>query len=351
VRRDQLPPHPTATFVLPRFKVAYVSVPKAACTSIKWLIAGLQGEDASRFYGSMSREVARATTIHRRSLWQHTPMLHKLSDGELAAVSHDQGWFVFAVVRHPSSRVWSAWQSKLLLREPRWVERFGSEPWFPRVPASTAEVVEDFQRFIRSIAEAPRQPVMRDRHLKPQMRLLTPRRTPYTRIYETPEIPELLDDLAVHLRKQGWSGKLELSSSNETPLRPLRSMFTPEVCSGIEAVYGQDFERFGYVSVEPERYEPTDIYADSTLREVARLVERGERIGDLALRAQRLQRRAGMTQRNGVRKLRHKLRGRYVRAFRTGGLAGRGRRLARAVLKRAGLLEGRRPGRAAHADE
>jgi Sulfotransferase family len=349
VRRDQLPPHPTATYVLPRFKVVYVSVPKAACTSIKWLIAELQGEDPRRFYGSLTREVARATTIHRRALWQHTPMLHRLSDKELEAVSPEQGWFVFAVVRHPSARVWSAWQSKLLLQEPRWVERFGGEPWFPRVPTTTDEVVEDFQRFVRSIAEAPRQPVMRDRHLRPQARLLTPGRMPYTRIYKTPEIPELLEDLAAHLRRYGWRGELELGSSNETPLRPLRSMFTPEILAGIKAVYREDFRRFGYESPEPDRYEPTESYADSTLREVARLAERGERIGDLSLHAQRLN-RLGKAQQEEIRELRRKLRRQRVGKLDPVPLVRRGRRLAGSALKRAGL-NARRLTRAVQADD
>ena len=50
MRREDLPPHKTATYVLPRWKVVYVSVPKAACTSIKWLIAELQEEDPARFH-------------------------------------------------------------------------------------------------------------------------------------------------------------------------------------------------------------------------------------------------------------------------------------------------------------
>jgi hypothetical protein len=52
MRRDQLPPHKTATYVLARYKTVYVSVPKAACTSLKWLVAGLQGESPERFYRS-----------------------------------------------------------------------------------------------------------------------------------------------------------------------------------------------------------------------------------------------------------------------------------------------------------
>ena len=73
MERAQLPPHKTATFVLPRWKVVYVSVPKAACTSIKWMIAHVQEEDPEHFYTSLSREIARPTTIHRRRLWRHTP--------------------------------------------------------------------------------------------------------------------------------------------------------------------------------------------------------------------------------------------------------------------------------------
>ncbi len=288
MRREELPPHKSATYVLQRWKVVYVSVPKAACTSLKWLIAELQGEDPHRFHTALTQEVGRAMTIHRRRRWQRTPMLHRLPDQELAEISPERGWFMFAVVRHPAERLWSAWQSKFLLREPRWVKRFGDEPWFPRVPSTTADVVEDFQRFARSLADDPEQAVMRDRHFQPQSRLLSPDRTPYTRVYKTREIPELLRDLAAHLRARGWDGSLELEARNETPLRPLASMFTPETTAAVLGVYGEDFERFGYDRVEPKALEPSDEYDDAALRMIARLAERGERIGDLAERAQRL---------------------------------------------------------------
>src|SRR5918997_2795644 len=103
MQRDQLPPHKTATYVLRRYKTVYVSVNKAACTSLKWLIADLQGESRERFHRSLSREVSRTMTIHRRSLWQNTPMAKWMSDDELAALGDD--WFVFCVVRHPTARL------------------------------------------------------------------------------------------------------------------------------------------------------------------------------------------------------------------------------------------------------
>jgi Sulfotransferase family len=289
MRRSELPPHRSATFVLPRWKVVYVAVPKAACTSLKWLLADLQGENRERFYGVLTREVGRELTIHRRRRWRHTPMLHDLSRDELAVISPDRDWFVFAATRHPSARLWSAWESKLLLREPKWVERFADETWFPRLPKTTADVVDDFARFVRAIAADPDQPLMRDRHFLPQSRLLTPDRTPYTHVYETREIPRLLADLEEHLRANGWEEALTLPPSNASPLRPLPAMFTPEITDAIGHVYAEDFVRFGYERVQPDSLEEADEYDASALRAVARIAERGERIGDLALRAQRLE--------------------------------------------------------------
>jgi hypothetical protein len=285
MRRDQLPPHKTATYVLARYKTVYVSVPKAACTSLKWLVAELQGEDPERFHRSLSREVGRAMTIHRRDLWRQTPMLHELPDEELAAISPDDGWFVFAVVRHPSARVWAAWQSKFLLREPRWIDEFSGAPWLPRVPESTQDVIEDFGRFVDSIARDPTQRVMSDRHFMTQSELVTPAATPYTKVYETGEIPRLLDDLGAHLRAQGWEGTLALRQSNETPLTPLASLFTPEVTEGIRSAYGVDFEAFGYADPVPAKADPAGEYPRALLVAVGLLAERGERLGVLAVRA------------------------------------------------------------------
>jgi hypothetical protein len=292
MRRNQLPPHKTATYVMPRWKAVYVSVPKAACTSLKWVVADLQGESAERFARSLSREVSRAMCIHRREMWQHTPMLTELPAEELAAVSPDNGWFVFTVVRHPSARLFSGWQSKFLLREPRWVHDLGDAPWFPRVPASTSDVVEDFGRFVRALDQDPAHVVLRDRHFLPQVDLIRADRVPYSRVYGTREIPQLLQDFEAHLRRQGWEGRLQLRRSNETPLAPVAALFDPEVTGAIGRIYGKDFEAFGYADVVPDGLEAGGDYPERAFAEIERLVERGERIGDLAMRAQALRRRA-----------------------------------------------------------
>jgi hypothetical protein len=301
MRRDQLPPHKTATFVMPRWRAMYVSVNKAACTSLKWLVADLQGEDRERFYRSMSREVSRTMTIHRRALWRSTPMAALLPDSELADIAPDNGWFVFAAVRHPTARLFSAWQSKLLLREPWWADQFGDEPWFPRMPESSDDIVEEFLRFVRAVGERPEQRIMQNRHFAPQYWMLAADRMPYSRVYKTSEIPQLLDDFERHLRARGFGGgALTLPRTNETPLKPIAPLFTPEVIDVAGRVYRDDLEAFGYDDVMPGGVDPADRYPDAVLAEIGRLIERAERINDLALRARAAKQRADRSQRRAA---------------------------------------------------
>jgi Sulfotransferase family len=293
MQREQLPPHKTATFVMSGWQAMYVSVNKAACTSLKWLVADLQQENPERFHRSLSRELTRTMTIHRRHLWQKTPMAKWLPDEELAAISPDDGWFVFAVVRHPTARLFSAWQSKLLLREPWWVEEFGDEPWFPRVPASGDDVVEEFVRFVNTVKLDREQRILRNRHFAPQGWMLAADRMPYTRIYKTSEIKQLLADFEAHLRGRGYDGApLELLRANETPLKPIAALFPPEVLDFSREFYADDFERFGYDDVMPGGLDPAGRYDDEDLAEITRLIERAERINDLALHAREIKTQA-----------------------------------------------------------
>jgi hypothetical protein len=296
MQRHQLPPHKTATFVMPRWQAMYVSVNKAACTSLKWLVAELQDENPARFHRSISREVTRTMTIHRRHLWQKTPMAKRLPDDELAAISPDNGWFVFGVVRHPTARLFSAWQSKLLLREPWWVQEFGEQEWFPRTPTSGDDIVDEFIRFVRIVAKDPEQRIMRNRHFAPQRWMLAADRMPYTRIYKTSEIPELLTEFEAHLRARGYSGReLTLPRANETPLKPIAALFPPEVLDAARALYGPDFELFGYDDGMPGGLDTAERYDDDAIAEIGRLVERQERINDLALQAQQIKAKSRVT--------------------------------------------------------
>jgi hypothetical protein len=101
-------------------------MPKAGCTSLLWLLADLAGIPAETFAQSALPEVSPALTVHDMSLWGEGFRLSDYADAERERILTDDGWFRFTLVRHPAPRLWSAWQSKLLLREPRFVVAYST---------------------------------------------------------------------------------------------------------------------------------------------------------------------------------------------------------------------------------
>jgi hypothetical protein len=290
VRRDQLPPNPRYTFVLERYKVVYVSTPKAACTSLKWAIAGIAGEDPAVFARAGRGGTTAAGAIHARGLWQHVPQLRQLSDAELAEIDGDNGWHVFAIVRHPTSRLWSAWQQKLLLREPHMLRKGKTTGLIPPLPRTTSDVVEAFREFVVGMTDAASRDLMANGHFKPQHDILAPDRVPYTRVYEVSEMAQVMRDLEDQVRARGGGPVSPLPSSNETPLKPLRSMFTDDVQATVREVYDADFRCWfpGADVVPPGTLEDQE-YLPTQLDEIGRLVDRHVRIGQLAAAADQLQ--------------------------------------------------------------
>jgi hypothetical protein len=139
------------TVVLPAQRVLFVPVPKAGCTTVLWRLAALAGLDAETFAESAMPEVSTALTVHDMSRWPAEHRLATYPPEQRERLLKEDGWLRFTLVRDPATRLWSAWLSKLLLREPRFVETFGDQLWFPRVPHDPAELIEDFRRFVAAV--------------------------------------------------------------------------------------------------------------------------------------------------------------------------------------------------------
>ena len=139
------------TVVLPRHRVLSLPTPKAACTNVLWTLAGLAGLPPDRFDRSPLPEVSPALTVHDMNLWPDELRLIRYEAAERERLLREDGWLRFSLVRDPAPRLWSGWQSKLLLREPRFADDFGDAPWFPRVPWAAREIVDDFRAFVAAL--------------------------------------------------------------------------------------------------------------------------------------------------------------------------------------------------------
>jgi len=271
------------SFVLPDWKIVYVPTPKAGATSLKWMLAEVQGEDLAAFVHADGPQVTRALNIHDRTYWKKTPRLSDLSDAALEEISTDNGWFLFSMVRHPATRVWSAWQSKLLLREAHFVQAFSDRPWFPRVPRALEEVAEDFESFVTALADEPGL-IDADPHWRLQHVQVDVDAVPYTHVGRLESFSETRELLEAHLAQMGWTGTLQPRAENDTPLPLTRQFLTDPADKAIGAVYRADFDTFGYGDVAPVLAGSLPPIELALIGEVGRLVGRAERVGDLSAR-------------------------------------------------------------------
>ncbi|MFD6134422.1 sulfotransferase family 2 domain-containing protein [Isoptericola sp. NPDC060257] len=274
--------HATApnTWVLPEHKVLFTHLAKNACTSLKWLVAELSGQDPEQFTSVLSCEATPRMMIHHRRLWHDVRSLKQLEPAERAEISPANGWFVFAVVRDPRLRAFSAWQSKFLVGDPVYTGRkFAGAEWLPDAPGSVEDVVRDFARFVEVLRD-PRGPV-RDTHFAPQTTRLHEDTIPYSRIYDISDISTLLGDLSAHLDDVGRPHEVSLGRENDTPLRAASEVFEGGVREALEEIYGADLARFGdRWDFDPVMQKPAQ-WSASDFRDIAARRSLGERITTL----------------------------------------------------------------------
>lgn len=237
------------TYHATAYQLTYVATPKVACTTFKWWIASLLGiaQDVERY--ADSSESSPDLVIHdalpaiaAKSLPQDI--------NSLLATLKAPGHFSFAVVRNPYTRVFSAWQSKILLREPLQITPYLDKSFFHATIESAGGLAGAFEQFLEHL-QAFEAPHYWDVHWTPQCELLRPNLIPYTKIAHLESIAELYQALVEHL---GPSVPLPSSGRriNESLLPFSRNLLSDRSIEIIRHLYADDFECFEYPLEPPQ---------------------------------------------------------------------------------------------------
>jgi hypothetical protein len=289
------------TVVLPELRVLYLPIPKAGWTTVLWLLAELARIPGETFEHSTLPGVSPALTVHDMSLWGPARRLADYEGKERERVLTEDGWLRFSVVRNPAPRLWSAWQSKLLLREPRFLSDYGDEPWFPRVPREPMDAVEDFRRFVAAVAAGEAVDV----HWCVQHELVD--RLSLNHVGRLESLSDTFDLLKAHVPAELWPGKTR--HDNRTPLPLPAAAFDAATAEGLNRHYAADFDAYGY-----ERAQPAD--GDGSLADweeraaplvpfVRETIDRHIRIGQLHRMARRVHTVEGWLENDAVRRSGH----------------------------------------------
>ena len=240
--------------IVEELRLAYVPVPKAACTSLRWLMADLIGLPAESFENPAKFRATQGQTIQNVHNWPSQYVIQRADSGWLAEVVEDDSWFRFSVVRDPARRLWSAWQSKLLLRQPEFVNKFGDEPWFPGVPSSPEEVIENYEPFVLALDNEDEEQRPYNLHWGLQTGVLGDALPALNHVGRVEAIGDTLGLLGEHVAQFG----LELPPmrrENVTPLPYPDGLLSEETVRIIREYCAPDYRAFGYA--EPEAGPPS----------------------------------------------------------------------------------------------
>ena len=261
-------------------KLLYVPVPRAGSTAILWALARSEGLAEEHFVESTKLEVTRALTIHDLTRWGESRRLAGRSERELEEILGSDDWLRFTVVREPVRRLWSAWVTKILLRDPRFVRAFGAEDWFPRAIDDAAGVVRAFRRFVATLADRPE--TWHDPHWSSQVDLAGIEELDYRVVGRMEDLGAVLSVLDEHLRGHGRA-PLVLGAENASLVPFTRGALDAETAAASADWTARDRSVLGYPPMRAGDGLDGEWVAAATaaLRAIDAVAERNERIGDL----------------------------------------------------------------------
>ncbi|WP_052391733.1 glycoside hydrolase family 99-like domain-containing protein [Paraburkholderia bannensis] len=266
-----------------RRKLLYVATPKVACTSLKWWFAALEGYAQALHDINDSSESDPDLVVHESH--KVAPHVTGLVKEQLIGALTSDEYFRFALVRNPYKRIFSAWQSKLVLQEPLQVGRYLSFDFFHLPMKSRQDIAPAFEAFLEHLA-ANEAPSFWDHHWVPQVSILRPDVIDYS------QIAKIEDSAQFSKTLQGWLGDhtpdpFAVHRANESliPFQP--EFLTARSAELLRVMYANDFEAFGYDTRVPDAKESfSEAEATVALKAVhllrARHTQLGQRLGHIA---------------------------------------------------------------------
>lgn len=232
------------SYFSPRYNLHYVSVPKAACTTIKWWFAELVGLSREALETARSLESDTELVIHDAFPQVAPRGITSFTKEELDPIIASENAFRFAVVRNPFKRVFSGWQSKLLLREPLQIARYREMDWFHHPIGSRGETAEAFEQFLEHLVKCET-PDFWDPHWTLQTRMVRADLVRYDLVAQLEDASKLQDALKTRLGSD-YKPLFADGHANESLLPFVPEFFTDRSVEIIRELYREDFETFGY---------------------------------------------------------------------------------------------------------
>ena len=249
-----------------KYKLAFCAVAKAASTSIVDWLAKLEGIDPS----AMPEVYKERPYLPRAAFDLMRSHLVVRTYKAISSVLSLNDFFYFTIVRNPYTRIFSAWQNKVLLHP---VKRLHSFKIFDdsrddsRTYLSIEDIKESFEKFLYKLHSTNNFAGF-DRHVAPQTSLID--------LDSSLLIVKLEDSGILNNRLRAWAGDdmplpLKQNVGPYTILKYHPSFFSKDAVRIIQELYQDDFQTLHYDIEPPESASPENILnIDNDLAEIQR---------------------------------------------------------------------------------
>lgn len=249
------------TLVAPRVKVAYVPTTKAACSSIKLMLAEANDSyhpENARYLHSPNISIAQA--IHQVEVSGLTYFRY-LPASEQDEIWESPAWWRVGALRHPYARTYSAFENRILMRAPSGLP---DEVWDlcadDRVDGNI-DVASTFRRFVHTLRGKP-ELFFVDDHFTAQWGAVRDDHVRYTHFFRVDK-PGEIDRFASEISERAGMD-IRPKRLNEGLGIKFRDVMDAHTAAVIEEVYAEDFARYGF---EKESFPVEPVKLVTTTRE------------------------------------------------------------------------------------
>ena len=269
---DRLVSLATTVYVVEPAKILYVKAAKSACTTMLWTIIDLAGLDPSSVGFATRATVMRSQVVQDASI-HPVPTIDQVSPELRAAALTSPEWMRLGITRDPYARLYSAWESKILLDNPGQWRAFPQ----PRLVATPDEidVSASFRSFVAAMA-ADRGIWQSDPHFAQQVHVLALDEIDYTDLVPTSGLADLFVRLSDRVGRD-----ITPVQSNEGLRIPYAPNVDPQTAAHCEDLFAEDFARLGFAHRTFDHQPP--IVLDGPARKALDMIaDRNDRIVDLS---------------------------------------------------------------------
>lgn len=228
--------------VVDSLKVMYAPTPKAACTTLKRLLAEAAGTyDEGALLKMTAPDHTPEQAIHH-PLVNGFVYFRNLRDDEQRAILDSPDWWRVGAARNPYARVYSAFENNVLVSGGTMRDGIRSR-YREIIEADRLDLTATFELFIKILADN-RAAFFEDDHLRPQIWQVSPEVINYTHFFKV-ETPGAVDGFARELSARA-SREVTPRRLNEGLGLSYRDVMTAETARLVEEIYQPDFEHLGY---------------------------------------------------------------------------------------------------------